>query len=75
MFTGIEMVVQFGYITMFSAAFPIAAFMGLIANIIELRSDAFKLCYSMQVLIYTLHLSHSSFRELNVGTQLALVCG
>lgn len=48
-YQGIEMVVQFGYITLFSAAFPFAAFLGFIADIIESKSDAFKMCFALQV--------------------------
>ena len=35
-------VVQFGFVTLFVAAFPLAPFFALINNIIELRSDADK---------------------------------
>ena len=42
-----EMVIQFGYVTMFAAAFPLTATLALINNIIEIRVDAMKLltCY------------------------------
>ena len=42
-----EMVIQFGYITLFAAALPLAATLALINNIIEIRVDAMKLmtCY------------------------------
>eukprot|EP00505_MAST-04D_sp_SCG-Rhode-Island_P002053 Stramenopile-MAST_4_protein_2053 len=43
-----EMTVQFGYITFFSLAFPLAPLCALVNNLIELRSDAYKLCYNMQ---------------------------
>ncbi|CAB1332297.1 unnamed protein product, partial [Coregonus sp. 'balchen'] len=43
-----EMFVQFGYVVLFSSAFPLAAMCALINNIIEIRSDAFKLCTGMQ---------------------------
>ena len=43
-----EMTVQFGYITFFSLAFPLAPLCALVNNIVELRSDAYKLCYNMQ---------------------------
>ncbi|XP_026076927.1 anoctamin-8-like isoform X1 [Carassius auratus] len=43
-----EMFVQFGYVVLFSSAFPLAAMCALINNIIEIRSDAFKLCTSAQ---------------------------
>ncbi|XP_053321734.1 anoctamin-8 isoform X2 [Spea bombifrons] len=43
-----EMFVQFGYVVLFSSAFPLAALCALINNIIEIRSDAFKLCSGYQ---------------------------
>lgn len=42
------MFIQFGYVVLFSSAFPLAAMCALINNIIEIRSDAFKLCTSLQ---------------------------
>lgn len=42
------MFVQFGYVVLFSSAFPLAAMCALINNIIEIRSDALKLCTSLQ---------------------------
>lgn len=44
----LEMFIQFGYVTLFSSAFPLAAFWALLNNVIEIRSDAFKLCTSKQ---------------------------
>ncbi|XP_049574628.1 anoctamin-8 isoform X1 [Syngnathus scovelli] len=43
-----EMFVQFGYVVLFSSAFPLAALCALLNNIIEIRSDAFKLCTGLQ---------------------------
>ncbi|KAM4708102.1 anoctamin-8 isoform 2-T2 [Discoglossus pictus] len=43
-----EMFVQFGYVVLFSSAFPLAAACALINNVIEIRSDAFKLCSGLQ---------------------------
>ncbi|KAJ8011299.1 hypothetical protein DPEC_G00056710 [Dallia pectoralis] len=43
-----EMFIQFGYVVLFSSAFPLAAMCALINNIIEIRSDALKLCTGMQ---------------------------
>ncbi|CAI9716845.1 Hypothetical predicted protein [Octopus vulgaris] len=40
----LEMFIQFGYVTLFSSAFPLAALCALLNNVIEIRSDAFKLC-------------------------------
>jgi len=38
-----EMIMQFGYVTMFAAAFPLAPTLALANNIIELRTDALKM--------------------------------
>ena len=40
----LEMCVQFGYISLFGAAFPLAAALALLNNLAEMRVDAFKLC-------------------------------
>ncbi|XP_053742486.1 anoctamin-5 isoform X1 [Synchiropus splendidus] len=39
----LEMVIQFGFITLFVASFPLAPLLALINNIIEIRVDAWKL--------------------------------
>ncbi|CAI4231922.1 unnamed protein product [Auanema sp. JU1783] len=44
----LEMFIQFGYVLLFSPAFPLAAFCALINNLIEIRVDAFKLCNTVQ---------------------------
>ncbi|WAR09218.1 ANO5-like protein [Mya arenaria] len=38
----LEMVIQYGFVTIFVAAFPLAPFFALINNIIEIRLDAYK---------------------------------
>lgn len=38
-----EMVVQFGYVTLFVTAFPLGPFFALLNNMIEIRGDAYKL--------------------------------
>lgn len=43
-----ELAVQFGYITLFVVAFPLAPFLALANNYVETRSDAFKLLTQMQ---------------------------
>uniref|UniRef100_A0AAV2JU57 Anoctamin n=1 Tax=Knipowitschia caucasica TaxID=637954 RepID=A0AAV2JU57_KNICA len=43
-----EMFIQFGYVVLFSSAFPLAAMCALINNVIEIRSDALKLCSGLQ---------------------------
>ncbi|XP_073242923.1 anoctamin-8-like isoform X2 [Porites lutea] len=44
----LEMFIQFGYVVLFSSAFPLAALCALLNNIIEIRSDAFKLCTNLR---------------------------
>ena len=39
-----EMTIQYGFVVLFTAAFPLAPLCALIENIIEIRVDAFKLC-------------------------------
>lgn len=44
----LEMLVQMGYVVLFSAAFPLAGLCALANNILEIRSDAFKLAHVHQ---------------------------
>ena len=44
----LEMFIQFGYVTLFSCAYPLAGFWALLNNVIEVRGDAFKLCFVHQ---------------------------
>ncbi|CAF3671392.1 unnamed protein product [Rotaria sp. Silwood1] len=44
----LEIVIQFGYIIFLSTLFPLAAFFSLLNNLIEIRTDAFKLCMIYQ---------------------------
>ncbi|XP_033120637.1 anoctamin-8-like isoform X2 [Anneissia japonica] len=44
----LEMFIQFGYVILFSSAFPLAGLCALINNVVEIRTDAFKLCTSLQ---------------------------
>ena len=41
----LEMVIQFGYITLFAAAFPLAACLSIVSNVVEARSDIFRLLH------------------------------
>uniref|UniRef100_A0A914DUI3 Anoctamin n=1 Tax=Acrobeloides nanus TaxID=290746 RepID=A0A914DUI3_9BILA len=44
----LEMVIQFGFVTLFVAAFPLAPFFALINNIFEIRLDAYKFIVTTQ---------------------------
>ncbi|XP_017773591.1 PREDICTED: anoctamin-8 isoform X3 [Nicrophorus vespilloides] len=44
----LEMTIQLGYVILFSSAFPPAAICAMFNNMIEIRSDAFKLAYVCQ---------------------------
>jgi anoctamin-10 len=41
----LEMVIELGYITLFASAFPLAPLLSLICNIVEFRSDIFKVVF------------------------------
>ncbi|CAF97507.1 unnamed protein product, partial [Tetraodon nigroviridis] len=40
----IELLVQFGYLSLFSCVYPLTAMLLLINNVTEIRSDAYKIC-------------------------------
>ena len=40
----IELLVQFGYLSLFSCVYPLTAVLLLINNLTEIRSDAYKIC-------------------------------
>ncbi|KAL7680549.1 putative anoctamin [Plasmopara halstedii] len=44
----LEMFVQFGQVTLFAAAYPLASLWSLCNNIMEIRSDGFKLCVTFR---------------------------
>lgn len=44
----LEMFIQFGNVILFSSLFPLAGLCALVNNVIEIRSDAFKLCVTHQ---------------------------
>ncbi|GLD94885.1 hypothetical protein PINS_up003510 [Pythium insidiosum] len=44
----LELFVQFGQVTLFASAYPLAALWSLVNNIMEIRSDGFKLCVSFR---------------------------
>jgi len=41
----LEMVIQYGYITLFASAFPFAAALSFVSNVIEMKSDGFKMSF------------------------------
>jgi hypothetical protein len=43
-----ELVLQFCFVTLFGAAFPLMGMLALISNFIEIYIDSYKLCYTMQ---------------------------
>ncbi|XP_065190944.1 anoctamin-8-like isoform X2 [Sycon ciliatum] len=43
-----EMWIQFGYVVLFSGAFPLAGLLAFANNLLEMRTDSFKLCFSLQ---------------------------
>lgn len=45
----LEMLVQMGYVVLFSSAFPLAGLCAIANNLLEIRSDAFKLVHVHQV--------------------------
>lgn len=44
----LELFFQFGYVFLFSSVYPMAAFWALLSNLVELRMDAFKLCFILR---------------------------
>lgn len=42
------MTIQLGYVILFSSAFPPAALCAMLNNLVEIRTDAFKLAYVCQ---------------------------
>lgn len=44
----LELVIQYGYVMLFAPVFPLAACCALLNNLLEIRSDAFKLCFVYQ---------------------------
>mmetsp|Transcript_3712 Transcript_3712/g.5662 ORF Transcript_3712/g.5662 Transcript_3712/m.5662 type:complete len:715 (-) Transcript_3712:32-2176(-) len=40
-----EIIIQFGYVTLFASAYPLASSIMIIANLVEMRSDTFKLSF------------------------------
>jgi len=47
-----EMVIQYGYITLFAAAFPFAPMLAVLNNVVEMRTDTFKWLTSYNKPVY-----------------------
>ena len=43
-----EIVIQYGYVTLFASAYPLASVIAIFANLIEIRADCFKLTFLCQ---------------------------
>ncbi|OCT84718.1 anoctamin-10 [Xenopus laevis] len=54
-----ELLVQFGYVSLFSSVYPLTAALLILNNITEIRTDAFKLCQIFQ--------KPFSYPEANIG--------
>lgn len=63
----LEMTIQFGYITLFASAFPLAAYIGAVANLVEVRSDGVKLASVCQ--------RPRPFRKATIGMWFHLMTG
>ncbi|CAK0846502.1 unnamed protein product [Prorocentrum cordatum] len=44
----LEMVIEFGYVTLFASAFPLAACLSVCANVVEVHSDAVRLRHALR---------------------------
>ena len=63
----LEMVIEYGYVTLFAAAFPLAAFLSVLCNFVEMKSDLFKLT--------TVYRRPPPSRQHNIGIWYNLLCG
>ena len=43
-----ELIIQYGYVTLFVSAFPLAPLLALISNYVEIRMDGSKLLYNFR---------------------------
>jgi hypothetical protein len=76
-----EIVVQYGFVTLFVSAFPLVPLLALANNVLEIHVDGYKLCHSMRrpmphmadsVGIWSFFMSIQS--NISVITNMALVC-
>ncbi|OQR84515.1 anoctamin-8-like [Achlya hypogyna] len=44
----LEKVIEFGYITLFASCFPLASALSIVSNLVEIKSDQFKLIYLLK---------------------------
>lgn len=43
-----ELAIQYGYVTLFVAAFPLAPFLAYVSNVVEIRTDGWKLLHAFR---------------------------
>ena len=43
-----EMILQFGFVTLFAANFPFIGILAFVSDLVEIRNDAYKLVYVMR---------------------------
>jgi anoctamin-10 len=43
-----EIVIQLGYVTLFASAYPLASLIAIVANLVEIHADCFKLTHVCQ---------------------------
>jgi len=43
-----QLAIQFGYVTLFAPTYPMVVVLAFLSNLVEIRSDAYKLCGSFQ---------------------------
>ena len=41
----VQMVLNYGYLTLFASAFPLASFLSMLGHLVEMKSDLFKLLF------------------------------
>ncbi|KAH9414543.1 Anoctamin-8 [Dermatophagoides pteronyssinus] len=66
----LEIIIQYGYIMLFATIFPLASLCAFLNNLIEIRTDAFKLCFVYQrpfidTIIISRHRHHRNHHNRN----------
>ena len=68
-----SLAIQFGFVTLFAPAFPLAALIALLNNITQIRTHAYKLCYVLQRPTSTLDVSSGISSWFTVFNLLSMV--